>query len=145
MAIPTPYAKLLLSSPAETELGLRLCISGSAALTNVIHSEWKDKGVYTVIGSESPDIINSGGYRIGAKEIEQAVLDFDWCTECVVLGVPDEVIHPLSNNVGIWRTRCNRDSIASDGSIIRVSKELAIIYVIGTQDPVAVQASRFLA
>ncbi|MBT1186040.1 AMP-binding protein [Streptomyces sp. CJ_13] len=46
-------------------------------------------GVHRIVGRASIDMIKSGGYRIGAGEIENALLDHPRVTEAAVVGVPD--------------------------------------------------------
>ncbi|WP_411107525.1 AMP-binding protein [Streptomyces sp. cmx-4-9] len=48
-----------------------------------------DDGVHRIVGRASIDLIKSGGYRIGAGEIENALLDHPKVTEAAVVGVPD--------------------------------------------------------
>ncbi|MET9600722.1 AMP-binding protein [Streptomyces sp. NPDC006459] len=46
-------------------------------------------GVHRIVGRASTDMIKSGGYRIGAGEIENALLDHPRVQEAAVIGVPD--------------------------------------------------------
>ncbi|GAA0298040.1 acyl-CoA synthetase [Streptomyces polychromogenes] len=48
-----------------------------------------DDGVHRIVGRASIDMIKSGGYRIGAGEIENALLDHPKVSEAAVVGVPD--------------------------------------------------------
>ncbi|ESO83031.1 hypothetical protein LOTGIDRAFT_179813 [Lottia gigantea] len=47
--------------------------------------------VYKIVGRTSVDIIKSGGYKIGALEIERHILSHPNITDCAVVGVPDEI------------------------------------------------------
>lgn len=46
-------------------------------------------GVHRIVGRASVDLIKSGGYRIGAGEIEGVLLSHAAVAECAVVGVPD--------------------------------------------------------
>ncbi|MBU8832531.1 acyl-CoA synthetase [Mycolicibacterium goodii] len=47
-------------------------------------------GMHRIVGRESVDLIKSGGYRIGAGEIETVLLGHPGVKEAAVVGVPDE-------------------------------------------------------
>lgn len=47
-------------------------------------------GAHRIVGRESVDLIKSGGYRIGAGEIESVLLRHPAVAECAVVGVPDD-------------------------------------------------------
>ncbi len=47
-------------------------------------------GFHRIVGRESVDLIKSGGYRIGAGEIETALLGHPAVAEAAVVGVPDD-------------------------------------------------------
>jgi fatty acid CoA ligase FadD36 len=47
-------------------------------------------GWYRIVGRQSTDLIKSGGYRIGAGEVEAALLNHPAVREAAVIGVPDE-------------------------------------------------------
>ncbi|GAB3267926.1 acyl-CoA synthetase [Kineosporia babensis] len=47
-------------------------------------------GWHRIVGRASTDLIKSGGYRIGAGEIEDVLLGLDGVREVAVIGVPDE-------------------------------------------------------
>lgn len=47
-------------------------------------------GMHRIVGRESVDLIKSGGYRIGAGEIETVLLGHDGVEEVAVVGVPDD-------------------------------------------------------
>ena len=46
-------------------------------------------GFHRIVGRESVDMIKSGGYRIGAGEVEHALLSHPGVREAAVVGVPD--------------------------------------------------------
>ncbi|MEV7616866.1 AMP-binding protein [Streptomyces sp. NPDC089799] len=48
-----------------------------------------EDGVHRIVGRASVDLIKSGGYRIGAGEVENALLDHPRVREAAVVGVPD--------------------------------------------------------
>lgn len=45
--------------------------------------------MHRIVGRESVDLIKSGGYRIGAGEIETVLLGHPGVQEAAVVGVPD--------------------------------------------------------
>lgn len=50
---------------------------------------WTESGALALVGREATDLIKSGGYRIGAGEIENALLEHPGVAEAAVLGMPD--------------------------------------------------------
>jgi fatty acid CoA ligase FadD36 len=48
------------------------------------------RGVHRILGRASSDLIKSGGYRIGAGEVEDALLAHPDVREAAVVGVPDD-------------------------------------------------------
>ena len=47
-------------------------------------------GMHRIVGRESVDLIKSGGYRIGAGEVEAVLLGHPGVAEVAVVGLPDE-------------------------------------------------------
>jgi fatty acid CoA ligase FadD36 len=47
-------------------------------------------GMHKIVGRESVDLIKTGGFRVGAGEIEAALLGHAGVTEAAVVGVPDD-------------------------------------------------------
>ena len=52
-------------------------------------ADWDDGG-YRILGRTASDLIKSGGYRIGAGEIESTLLGHPSVEEAAVIGVPDD-------------------------------------------------------
>ncbi len=53
-------------------------------------------GMHRIVGRESVDLIKSGGYRIGAGEIETVLLGHPGVREAAVIGAPD---HDLGQRI----------------------------------------------
>jgi malonyl-CoA/methylmalonyl-CoA synthetase len=51
---------------------------------------WSPSGALTIVGRSGTDLIKSGGYKIGAGEIENALLEHVGVAEAAVIGVPDD-------------------------------------------------------
>ena len=49
----------------------------------------EEDGAHRIIGRASVDLIKSGGYRIGAGEVEDALLSHPAVSEAAVVGLPD--------------------------------------------------------
>ena len=47
-------------------------------------------GMHRIVGRESVDLIKTGGFRVGAGEIETALLGHPGVAEVAVVGLPDE-------------------------------------------------------
>jgi malonyl-CoA/methylmalonyl-CoA synthetase len=50
---------------------------------------WTASGALAIVGRRATDLIKSGGYKIGAGEIENALLEHPGVAEAAVIGVPD--------------------------------------------------------
>jgi fatty acid CoA ligase FadD36 len=83
-----------------------------------------DGGMHRIVGRESVDLIKSGGYRIGAGEIETALLGHPAVEEVAVVGMPDEdlgqriVAYVVSSGSG-------SGSVDADGLIQYVAQQLS--------------------
>jgi malonyl-CoA/methylmalonyl-CoA synthetase len=50
---------------------------------------WTESGALAIVGRSATDLIKSGGYKIGAGEIENALLEHPGVAEVAVVGLPD--------------------------------------------------------
>ncbi|MFC4951167.1 AMP-binding protein [Pseudonocardia sp. GCM10023141] len=50
---------------------------------------WTESGQLALVGRSATDLIKSGGYKIGAGEIENALLEHPGVAEAAVIGIPD--------------------------------------------------------
>src|SRR5690606_3796514 len=48
-----------------------------------------ERGYFEIVGRSSVDIIKSGGFKISAREIEEALLGHPEVREVAIVGVPD--------------------------------------------------------
>lgn len=60
---------------------------------------WTNGGAIRIVGRRATDLIKSGGYKIGAGEIENALLDHPAVAEAAVTGAPDA---DLGERVVAW-------------------------------------------
>ncbi len=51
---------------------------------------WTATGALALVGRSGTDLIKSGGYKIGAGEIENSLLEHEGVAEAAVIGVPDD-------------------------------------------------------
>lgn len=58
-------------------------ITGDAAIIGT-------DGVHRIVGRQSTDVIKTGGYKVGAGEVEEALLLHPGVAEAAVIGVPDD-------------------------------------------------------
>jgi malonyl-CoA/methylmalonyl-CoA synthetase len=49
-----------------------------------------EHGVYRLLGRTSVDILKTGGYKVSALEIEDAIREHPFIGDCAVIGVPDD-------------------------------------------------------
>jgi malonyl-CoA/methylmalonyl-CoA synthetase len=80
-----------------------------------------DDGYLRLVGRRSTDLIKSGGYRIGAGEIESALVSFPGVGEAAVLGVPDA---DLGERIVAWVVPAGRDRPEPDALIDHVAATL---------------------
>lgn len=84
-------------------------------------------GFHRIVGRESIDMIKSGGYRIGAGEVEHALLNHPGVSEAAVIGIPDDdlgqriVAYVVGDNVD---TETLSDFVATTLSIHKRPREI---------------------
>jgi malonyl-CoA/methylmalonyl-CoA synthetase len=78
------------------------------ATANAFHGAWfrtgdvgtlDDDGVLRLVGRRSTDLIKTGGFRVGAGEIEAALLEHPQVAEAAVRGIPDD---DLGERIAAW-------------------------------------------
>src|SRR5260370_27743551 len=77
--------------------------------------------MHRIVGSESVDLIKSGGYRVGAGEIETSLLGHPGVQEAAVVGLPDE---DLGQRIVAFVV--GSSELTSDELINYVAQELSI-------------------
>ncbi|WP_433668040.1 acyl-CoA synthetase [Nocardia sp. CA-136227] len=82
------------------------------------------EGFHRIVGRESVDLIKSGGYRIGAGEIETSLLGHPAVAETAVIGVPDEDLG--QRIVAYVVPRDAADAALADELIAHVAGELSV-------------------
>jgi malonyl-CoA/methylmalonyl-CoA synthetase len=60
---------------------------------------WADGGALLIVGRRATDLIKSGGFKLGAGEIEAALAEHPAVAECAVTGAPDP---DLGERVVAW-------------------------------------------
>jgi acyl-CoA synthetase (AMP-forming)/AMP-acid ligase II len=53
---------------------------------------WRDEEGFFYIAGRSADFIKAGAHRVGAREIEEAILELPQVHEVAVVGLPDEIL-----------------------------------------------------
>jgi malonyl-CoA/methylmalonyl-CoA synthetase len=79
-------------------------------------------GYLRLIGRIATDLIKSGGYKIGAGEIEAALLEHPAVAEAAVAGVPDD---DLGERVVAWIVRADGEQADGEELIELVATQLA--------------------
>jgi len=81
-----------------------------------------DDGVLRLVGRSSTDLIKTGGYRVGAGEIEAAMLEHPDVVEVAVLGLPDE---DLGERIAAWVVIAPGSELSDDVLVQHVADLLA--------------------
>lgn len=81
-----------------------------------------DEGVLRLVGRSSTDLIKTGGYRVGAGEVEAALLEHPAVLEAAVLGLPDD---DLGERIAAWVVIAPDAGLADDELVQHVADRLA--------------------
>jgi fatty acid CoA ligase FadD36 len=86
-------------------------------------------GMHRIVGRESVDLIKSGGYRVGAGEIETALLGHPDVLEAAVVGLPDEDLGQriVAFVVGDADSEALIDYVAQQLSVHKRPREVRIV------------------
>ena len=79
-------------------------------------------GVLRLVGRSSTDLIKTGGYRVGAGEIEAALLEHPAVAEAAVLGIPDD---DLGERIAAWIVLAEGAEVDDDALVQHVADHLA--------------------
>jgi malonyl-CoA/methylmalonyl-CoA synthetase len=84
---------------------------------------WLDAaGVLRLVGRSSTDLIKTGGYRVGAGEVEAAMLEHPDVVEVAVLGLPDD---DLGERIAAWVVFAPDSDLTDDALMQHVADLLA--------------------
>jgi malonyl-CoA/methylmalonyl-CoA synthetase len=84
---------------------------------------WLDAaGVLRLVGRSSTDLIKTGGYRVGAGEVEAAMLEHSDVVEVAVLGLPDD---DLGERIAAWVVFAPDSDLTDDALMQHVADLLA--------------------
>lgn len=86
-------------------------------------------GMHRIVGRESVDLIKSGGYRIGAGEVETALLGHPGVQEVAVVGLPDDDLgqRVVAFVVGSAQPAALIDFVADQLSVHKRPREVRIV------------------
>lgn len=86
-------------------------------------------GMHRIVGRESVDLIKSGGYRVGAGEVEAALLSHPDVAEAAVVGVPDDDLGQriVAFVVGEAQPQTLIDYVAQQLSVHKRPREVRIV------------------
>ena len=81
-----------------------------------------EDGVLRLVGRSSTDLIKTGGYRVGAGEVEAALLEHPAISEAAVLGLPDD---DLGERIAAWVVLADGADVDDDALVQHVAGLLA--------------------
>ena len=110
-----------------------------------------DAGYHRIVGRRATDLIKSGGYRIGAGEVEAALLDHDSVAEVAVVGWPDPdlgqrlVAFVVGSGDGAVVPETLISHVAARLSVHKRPREVRVVEALPRNAMGKVQKSRLLA
>ncbi len=93
-------------------------LDDSAGTGEVLRNGWLYTGDLATVDEEgfiyikgrAKEIIKSGGYRISPQQIEETLLQYPAVLECVVVGVPDEIMGEVIVAFVVWKPERREES-----------------------------------
>jgi malonyl-CoA/methylmalonyl-CoA synthetase len=82
---------------------------------------WGEDRYLRIVGRKATDLIKTGGYRVGAGEVEQALLEHPAVAEAAVTGEPDE---DLGERIVAWVVRADGREVDGAALADHVAAEL---------------------
>jgi fatty acid CoA ligase FadD36 len=88
-----------------------------------------DAGMHRIVGRESVDLIKTGGFRVGAGEIEAVLLGHPGVAEVAVVGVPDDDLGQriVAFVVGDAEPQTLIDYVAQELSVHKRPREVRLV------------------
>ncbi|BDT96018.1 acyl-CoA synthetase [Nocardia sputorum] len=90
-----------------------------------------EEGFHRIVGRESVDLIKSGGYRVGAGEVETVLLGHPAVAEAAVVGLPDDDLgQRITAFVVLRGTATEReliDHVAGELSVHKRPREIRVV------------------
>ncbi|MGQ4616399.1 AMP-binding protein [Nocardia sp. R7R-8] len=89
------------------------------------------EGFHRIVGRESVDLIKSGGYRVGAGEVETVLLGHPAVAEAAVVGLPDDDLGKRITAFVVLRAAATEreliDHVAAELSVHKRPREIRVV------------------